>query len=273
MPYSPHRIKSIFILTTLILTGITSDSFSVEKTTFRGIFPFPFVSLDKFILKPRSAASMATCEIGTIYVDDNTGELTVCGSNNSKSRNIWEQTGDNVYLTNSAPDLKVSIGAKTASSAFNIFGTPIADKQQNEINLDPLNGINSAGMTLKMNMPYDTSFPARNTTDIHFHAGNRKQDYDGRVLYMNRNNPANPVQGFALFGAYNVMNMWIDKTTHRIGIGTNQPTERLDIIGDIETNKIILDQDGTLGADLPADLKVSYSPVAGSEGYYAVYAP
>lgn len=270
MPFSPRKMKSIFILTTLLWTGFTPDSFSAEKTTFQGFFPMPFVSIDQFILKPRSALSMAICEIGTIYVDASTGELIVCGQSNSKSKRLWEQNLNFVFPANPAPDLKVSIGNDSnpvPPATFNILG-PIVAGEQNEFNIDPLNGINSAGITLKMDGAFIAGPPALNTSDdINFHAGNQGQDYDGRILYMNQ-----PRQGFAFYGAYNMMNMWVNKLTHRVGIGTVNPLSRLDIIGDIETNKIILDQDGTLGADPPADLKVTYSPSAGG-GYYAVYAP
>ena len=91
MPFSPHKIKSIFILTTLLLTGFTHYSFSQERTIYQGRFPIPFISVDQFILTPRTRASLgppASCDTGTIYVDNITSELTVCGLPNVVSNPI-----------------------------------------------------------------------------------------------------------------------------------------------------------------------------------------
>ena len=306
MPYSPHKFKSIYILTTLVLMGFPPHSFSAETTNYQGYYPVPFVATDEFRLLPRNPATMAiNCEMGTIYINSTTNELTVCGINNAKSKEIWEQAGYFVYPNPQAPYSairKISVGNDAAPpppAAFNVLGPlvalplPLVGSEQNEFNIDLLNNTtfpqppapappippiitNSAGMSLKQDGIFTA--PNRNTSiDINFHVGNRGQDYDGRILYMNK-----PKQGFAFFGAYItppapplqvIPHMWIDQTDHQVGIGTNIPTQRLEIIGDIETNEVILDQDGTLGANLPAELKVSYSPVVGSEGYYAVYAP
>ena len=280
MPFSPHKIKSIFILTTLLLTGFTHYSFSQERTIYQGRFPVPFISVDQFILTPRTRASLgppASCDTGTIYVDNITSELTVCGLPNVVSNYVWMQPNppDTLVYPVNLNVTKISVGndaIPVPPSAFNVLGPiipppPAPGGEQNEFNIDLLNSIDSAGMFLKMDGKYNPGLPTKNTSiDINFHVGNRWQDYDGRILYMNQ-----PRQGFAFYGALNVMNMWIDNLTHRVGIGTVFPQTRLDIIGDIETNKIILDQDGTLGTDLPGELKVTYS--AGGNGYYAVYAP
>ncbi len=267
--------KSGFILTTLVLMGLTPHSFSAETTNYQGFYPMPFVLTDEFRLRPRAAVTMTTCDMGEIYINSGTNELTVCGINNAKSKEVWEQVGNYVFPKSLAVR-KISVGNDAVPDppgAFNILG-PLINGEQNEINIDLLNNtavtpsLNSAGLTLRQDGLFNPAFPNLNvSTAIEFHVGTQGQVYDGRITYV-----VNDVlQGFGIFGGFNSLNIWVDRPTHRVGIGKFIPSERLDINGDIETNKIILDQDGTLGANPPADLKFTYS--AGGNGYYAVYAP
>lgn len=107
----------------LLCTLATATGFAQEFIILKTYYPPPYGGFDRLRLVPKSPALTGACPEGTLYYNNVANRFEYCPNSGTWGQvfNIWTQSGNNVYPTDSAnTNLRVGIGTGTATPDFKL---------------------------------------------------------------------------------------------------------------------------------------------------------
>ena len=259
----------------LILTFTFSSLINLYADTLqlKTVVPPPIGASFELQLKPQESKP-SPCPAGTVYFNTHEDNIRVC-DNTDEDKSIsshWEQNGNNIYLrdilTNSA--LRVGIGTDDSSEVKKLT---LAERNTHGIN----NIIKIAPVQMEFYVNGDPVLDGgdgnprnwANAIDFFIKGqhGNR-----GRVIYEYRASWG--PSGLGLVPTQGLPDIWIDEYTN-ISVGQiyrltdldGGRNTKLQVNGNLKTNKIYLKSDGIN----TGELKAEFSPV--DKKYYVSFAP
>jgi hypothetical protein len=259
----------IFLSGILLLSFVFCNEQNASADQFKAqyYYPIPFASYGSIRLVPKTS-DPASCQAGTIYYNDTSNELRFCnGGGASTTNDLWDKSGNKVtYKSYVNQQFRLENCAVGSLSVLNICHTDtIPPNYLNRIGFENIsNGTNHA-LRFDGAIGTDAYNYARY---IDFMVGNRSPDFDARMIYYYKTTQ----KGIGFSPNITTINpplLWLDNTNLSVGVNRSDPQAayKLDVNGDTQINNLCY------GSCVTNKLMVGYSNVAGSEGYYAVYAP
>ena len=284
-----------------LLCALVEMSYA-ESVTLSTYYPAPFGAYDRLQLVPRAALPIP-CNPGTLYVET-PGTLRYCGDNGQWGfpSGTWEQTGDDIYPTDTSsnPDLQIGIGTTAPQSILHIYKSSafMAEYIQNPRTVSGTTTSLILGKDFNESAHLVYKYPAfasfngamlragtgaeilalvtsKNTAPIVFLTGGELLANERMRIDANGNigiGISTPTDKLHVVGG-NIVNEGGDiYTTGRVGIGTTNPTQELQVIGNVQIGSPFTP--GLRRVDIQSSddqAKLSLLPAAGSDAFISFH--